>query len=138
MRDYDYIDNLIYFVCPKCKGEDIQRLCYICNGTGVLDWIEYARGGKGSGTEVSKIIDFIKHSVGQIIEQVKFECNDEITQNHLKHNISNLLEDSKVRRLIYDYKVQPGICPLSNIRDIDVYIKPNISMDIINLNFRIQ
>lgn len=89
---------------------------------------------------VRYLFNNLKKKIGDYLKFGLFEFNDEFTRAQLKANVDTFLAGVKGRRGIEDFQV---VCDLSNntgtVRDnnqlvMDVYVKPNRSVNYIQLN----
>jgi len=120
--------------CSVCNGsgyikEDNESiLCNHCFGKGKINWVDNAFGNPIesclSRISTRRLIGYIKTCIEEFLE----ECND---QSQIRIFLINFLDKIKIKRGIYDFCV--NVSPLGDI--INVLIKPNLSLEIISLDF---
>jgi len=122
-------------LCPLCKGSGVHKdgiyVCDKCNGTKKVDWISNAITSKkrlsvSRRIEIQQIILHIR----RIVENNLFE-----TYTTIYEMIEYCLHTCKGQRLIYDYKIEVN---KDKYKEFDIFIKPSLLVEIINLKISIN
>jgi len=131
--------------CPQCDGNGYDNKGSICNkciGEGKLDWIENIVGklrdynllDRLNSVNVKRLTSYIEKSISDHISQNYLDnVIDDKTINNIKNSIGYQLDNHKNRGVFYDYKVESH-----GHKQIDVYIKPNKSVETVKINYEIM
>lgn len=124
-----------YVKCSNCNGtgEDESYVCQKCQGEGVTDWITNAMFREKpfsclDSINVKRMVIYVRKAIEKILKNNLFELNE---SNEMVNEQLNCLKSSRV---LYDYKVSDYMVS-ANERHINISIKPNKAIEIIQLKF---
>jgi len=125
-------------ICPVCKGVGHTKksiyVCEKCDGTGKVDWIANAMVKKKKGRSFLDEINIrrlVLH-LKSLVTGLQFEPNDKITFDTLKGMMESYLDTMKSRKAIYDYNIIQ-----SPTNHLNIHVKPNRSIEVVNMEFTI-
>ena len=130
-----------YLECSVCHGtgEDAPYVCQKCKGEGIVDWVTdivYKKGVIISNLQllnVRRAINYVRDTVMKALETTIFEPNTQfsyIIKPYLDNCISN--------HILHDYKVVDDTKDPTGKRQINIMIRPMVSLDMIYLNFKVE
>ena len=141
---------MIEFDCCECEGKGSYKInddipeeeCYLCKGTGKLDWIdtifpyEHLSNSALGKVDVRRLVKYVNKTIEKLIEDSYLDTCDSKTLNQISNNISEgVLKPIKFNRGIYDYKVDSSI--VNNSLNVDVMIIPKATVSQIHMNFKV-
>ena len=125
-------------LCPKCNGESVYStlVCDKCSGEGKLDWVSLAMNLPAKRNR--SVLDSI--NVRRMIQHIEQSIESCFLETCLEKNIENMhamlgshLDIIKSRHAIDDYKIEK-----SSDNSIDIFIKPQKTVETMNLNIKIN
>lgn len=111
-------------------------------GRGIVIWGNKTLLGRPSNLSrlnVRLLLVVIEPAMAKVLEDFLFELNDDATRGQVTDILVDYLTGIKARRGLYDFKV---VCDSSNnlpgdidrnIMNVDVYVKPTLSIEYINM-----
>lgn len=132
---------MVEFDCYECEGKGSYKIndripeeeCYLCKGTGKLDWVENIVPQTFSlsnfqNSQIVRIVNYIRKTTEKIMEGFLFNPIDSKTIRYMEYAVqSNILEPLIENRLLCDYRVDPTAC------GINICIRPQRSLEFINI-----
>jgi len=122
-------------ICPKCNGSGNDKnnvyICEMCDGEGKVDWVSAAMVHEKRKSilqliSVRRLITNIKSTVEKYIHNNLYELKN------FNRDMTSYLSTLKSRKMLDGYII--NIEKAENLTDINIYLKPNRSVDTIKLN----
>lgn len=145
------------FDCFECDGKGTYKIsdtipeseCYLCNGTGKLDWLDnvlppykYDEKSAMSKINVRRLVMYVNKTITEECYKYSFEVADSKTIKKLENMGDGFLNFLKTSKCIYDYKVNAYLTSnainFMNTANLDIAIKPNLVAETIKMNFKVN
>ena len=137
---------MIEFDCYECGGKGNYKIndrlpeeeCYLCKGTGKLDWIENIVPQAFSlsnfqNSQIVRIVNYIRKTTEKIMEGFLFNPIDSKTIMYMANSVQdNVLAPLVENKLIDLFRIDQTTC------GIDIYIKPQRSLEYINITVEVK